>query len=62
MKRLKHIGDGYHGSLPEGEKGTLFAKKDEVVEVSDAKAAQLLADFPNEWVDLSAEAAAKGKK
>lgn len=56
MKKLKHTGEGYHGSLPEGENGTLYAKPGEVVEVSDAKAAQLFADFPQEW-ELVADAA-----
>jgi len=53
MKRLKHTGLGYHGALPEG--GTIFAKAGEVVEVSDAKADQLFADFPGEWAETTEE-------
>lgn len=54
MKRLKHIGPGYHGTLPDG--GTVFAKTNETVEVNEAKAEQLLADFPGEWVEGDAAA------
>jgi hypothetical protein len=49
MKRLKHLGQGYHGTLPAEETGTIFVKPGEVVEVSQAKAEQLFADFPGEW-------------
>lgn len=51
MKRLKHTGNGYHGTLPEG--GTVLACRGEVVEVSEEKAAQLLADFPGEWEETA---------
>lgn len=51
MKRLKHTGNGYHGTLPEG--GTVLARRGEVVEVSEAKATQLLADFPGEWEETA---------
>ncbi|TXH40687.1 MAG: hypothetical protein E6Q97_39090 [Desulfurellales bacterium] len=47
MKRLKHTGNGYHGTLPEG--GTILACRGEIVEVSEEKAAQLFSDFPGEW-------------
>lgn len=47
MKQLKHIGEGYHGTSPDGS--LVFAKPGDVVEVCDEKAAQLLYDFPKEW-------------
>jgi len=47
MKNLKHIGEGYYGFEPDG--ATVSVSVGQTVEVSDAKAEQLLSDFPNEW-------------
>lgn len=49
MKKVKHIGDGYHGFDSVNE-SFIFVRKGESVEVSDVKAEQLLRDFPKEWV------------
>jgi hypothetical protein len=47
MKRLKHIGKGYHGGAPDG--ALVFARHGDIVDVCDEKADQLFADFQNEW-------------
>lgn len=51
MKKLKHVGAGYHGFDP-GEGRFVFVKNGDEVEVSDDKAAQLFADFGKEWVEV----------
>lgn len=70
MKKLKHIGEGYHG-FDAGRDAFVFVKKGDVVEVSDGKADQLFADFKAEWVEVAEQKAvveekpaaqAKGKK
>ncbi len=48
MKKLKHIGEGYHGGSP--DETLVFAMNGDVVEVCDEKAVQLFSDFPKEWV------------
>jgi len=51
MKKLKHLGAGYHG-FDAVENQFVFAKNGDEVEVSDDKAAQLFADFGKEWVQV----------
>lgn len=51
MKKLKHIGAGYHG-FDAVENKFVFVKNGDEVEVSDDKAAQLFADFGKEWVEV----------
>ena len=51
MKKLKHLGAGYHG-FDAVENQFVFAKNGDEVEVSDDKAAQLFADFGKEWVEV----------
>ena len=51
MKKLKHIGAGYHG-FDAGEDRFVFVKPGDEVEVSDGKAAQLFSDFGKEWVEV----------
>lgn len=57
MKTLKHVGEGYSGFEEDGT--SVVAGKDKTVEVSDAKAEQLLADFPKEWESGKAAVAEK---
>lgn len=52
MKKIKHIGPGYHGGSPDGT--LVFAKSGDVVDVCDEKAVQLFADFPTEWEEIKA--------
>lgn len=52
MRNLKHIGEGYHGFDVEMDMH-IFVKTGQEVEVSDGKAAQLFADFPTFWVDVT---------
>ncbi len=47
MKKLKHIGPGYHGGSPDG--ALVFARRGDIVDVCDEKSAQLFSDFPKEW-------------
>lgn len=47
MKKLKHIGQGYHGGSPDGM--LVFARHGDIVDVCDEKAQQLFNDFPSEW-------------
>lgn len=47
MKRLKHIGKGYHGGSPDG--ALVFARHGDIVDVCDEKAEQLITDFKSEW-------------
>lgn len=54
-KKLRHIGPGYSGGSPEGP--IVNANTGDVVEVGDAKAAQLFADFPKEWEEVVVEPA-----
>lgn len=54
MKKVKHIGEGYHG-YDTGSDIHIFVKKDETVVVSDVKAEQLFCDFPKEWVSVDDE-------
>lgn len=51
MKKLKHLGAGYHG-FDAVENQFVFAKNGDEVEVSDDKAVQLFADFGKEWVEV----------
>lgn len=51
MKKLKHIGAGYHG-FDAVENKFVFVKNGDEVEVSDEKAAQLFVDFEKEWVEV----------
>lgn len=50
MKKLRHIGSGYHGGSPDGS--LVFAKTGDIVEVCDEKSTQLFVDFPNEWEEI----------
>lgn len=50
MKKLKHIGPGYHGGSPDGS--LVFAKTGDIVEVCDEKSIQLFVDFPTEWEEI----------
>ena len=56
MKRmLRHTGPGYSGIeavSTDGEYRFVQAMPGQIIEVSEAKAQQLLADFPGEWEDL----------
>lgn len=54
--KLKHIGNGYSGFDP-GTNQPITVAPGEIVEVSDAKAEQLLADFPEEWKEVKPAAA-----
>lgn len=51
MKKLKHIGEGYHG-LDFVLNQYVQVKNGDEVEVSDEKAAQLFTDFGKEWVEI----------
>jgi tRNA A58 N-methylase Trm61 len=59
MKKLKHIGPGYHGGSADGT--LVWAKTGDVVEVCDEKADQLFVDFPKEWVVVKAEEVVKAE-
>lgn len=50
MKKLKHIGPGYHGGSPDGT--LVWAKTGDIVDICDEKAVQLFSDFPKEWEEI----------
>lgn len=53
MKKLKFLGKTYNGYNDSGRE--LYAATGDVVPVGDAKAAQLLKDFPGEWEEITEE-------
>jgi hypothetical protein len=55
---LKYVGEGtYHGHDQAAGTKSVSAGKDQVVMVSEAKADQLLEDFPKNWEKASAKEA-----
>lgn len=61
MRKLKHVGAGYHGGSPDGT--IVYARTGDIVDVCDEKAVQLFSDFPTEWEEVKDEEPIKrGKK
>jgi len=59
MPRLKFEGPGQYSGLDSEMKRNIIAKPGDVFDLSEAKAAQLLKDYPNQWKKEGAAAEPK---
>jgi hypothetical protein len=60
MRKLKHLGAGYHGGSPDG--ALVYARTGDIVEVCDEKADQLFSDFPKQWEEIKAAEPVKAEE